>query len=73
MPVDHQHPKVTNWTAVAAGMSAARSVKDVGAQATSDEARQASGPDFLGPDSGGGRSPDWHLGFDHAVLLARRE
>lgn len=55
------------WAEFDAGMQAARSVPDVALQATTDEAREAGGADFLKD-----QSPDWHRGFDHAVLLARR-
>lgn len=60
-----------NWREVEEGMLAARQAQDVGSQFTVDEARRAGGPDFLGID-GGDRSLSWHMGFDHAVRLARR-
>ena len=60
-----------DWQDFEAGMDAARQAPDVARQATSKEALDAGGPDFDRPEQGD-RSPSWHRGFDHAVLLARQ-
>lgn len=57
-----------NWHSFQEGMTAARSSGEPGAQATSDEARALGGPDFTSD-----ADRDWHRGYDHAVLLARKE
>lgn len=59
-----------NWDLVHAGMAAARSVPDVASQLTSDEARDAGGRDFLS-ETCLSKEFDWHVGYDHAILLAR--
>ncbi len=58
-----------NWDMVELGMQAARSVPDVGKQATSQEAAECGGPDFLATLSS--KQFDYHAGYDHAILLAR--
>lgn len=60
-----------NWAMVEAGMKAARSVPDVAVQATSEEAANSGGPDFLAESCLTPKQFDWHLGYDHAILLAR--
>lgn len=57
-----------DWQAFEDGMAAAREAGEPGAHATMREARDWGGPDFEDdPD----QSADWHLGYDHAIRLAR--
>lgn len=58
------------WAAVAEGMEAARSAPDVGLALTTAEAEAAGGPDFLG-EAADDWHRSWHLGYDHAIVLAR--
>ena len=62
---------MTDWACVEMGMQAARSVPDVAMQATSEEAAAAGGPDFLAENVFSPKQWDWHIGYDHAILLAR--
>ncbi len=51
-------------------MRVARSAPDIGHEGTTQEALAAGGPNFMaGEDTG--ESPEYHKGFDHAVLFAR--
>ncbi len=61
------------WDIVRLGMAAARTVPDVGCQATSDEAAACGGPDFLAESALTPEQFLWHVGYDHAILLARRQ
>lgn len=60
-----------DWDTVINGMAAARSVKNVGAQATSEESANSGGPDFLAAAVFNSKQWAWEVGYDHAILLAR--
>jgi hypothetical protein len=62
---------MVDWHEFEAGMAAARTVPDVALQATTTEAKQAAGLDFMARGACD-RVVSWHQGFDHAVLLARK-
>ncbi|MEM9047055.1 MAG: hypothetical protein AAGC81_20445 [Pseudomonadota bacterium] len=57
-----------DWAQFQAGMEAARKGGELGSLALLSEIQEVGGPlptEFEG-------HPDWHLGYDHAIRLARR-